>query len=916
MIQNRSRLLVLTFSLLLTGEVSALACDAVFSNAVGTTDGKLELKDNAMLQNTGDRELATGELKTKAGADHCDSQACVQSGIDAPTLTIPPHNTKTDFKDQSFTFAPGDYYYEDFELIHSNTITISGPGQVRIHVRKKLKIEDQALVNVDGNPLDLIFLVADKVEITDDAQVNAIIYAKKEIKVKDDAVVVGALVGTKAKIEDNASVTYTATEDLEIPGICELGSILLDHIRMTHDGIGVVGLPETVNLIACANADCSQIFTGSVTVDLLPVDGNTSWSGTGVSGNQVTFSGGTQTVNLDRTLEGTFNIGSMAIPAALNPTRCFIGAAESCEIMFPATVFVVTLPDQMSGGPSVGTVSLPSCWPDFQSTTVAVDVRAQYVSPLWAGPALIANGVSLPTDGSAAVVDLVFDASCVAPLQVTYMDAGEIGIDVGFVGSGSLSGLTISGADNLVFYPAGLRVQIHNASAVALDASAPGALPVHPAGAGFELTVTALNSSGGVTRGYQPQAVDRLLAYAQRTGPTSGFEGIFKLSSSGDVPTQLGPPSGVADYTVGNIAPGDFVDGVFRNTAASYSEVGLWTLYLQDRDYFGHTITASSVPVGRFIPAGFQLSPLILNRVGTVGCAGGGFTYMGEELRVSAQLIAKNASGGITRNYQGSFAAFDGSGFGAYAGLPGNTLGVRAGGSDLSGRLMLHGVALAVPWAAGVTTLNTDLSLQPIGAVDGPFDGAVLGMAFSDSDGAVLLGLDLDVDGSGSVDHLNLGSTDFRAGRLSVGNAHGSELRDLDIPLAMQFYAGPGQGFVTHSLDDCSPIAAVVLSDADTADPLLVADTCIVDQLGASGPHACAPGTAGRQYSATPTAGVYALSLKSPGAGKTGGLRVSTDTPAWAEFDWTGVGATDPAGIATFGIYNRETELIYQREIR
>jgi hypothetical protein len=153
---------------------------------------------------------------------------------------------------------------------------------------------------------------------------------------------------------------------------------------------------------------------------------------------------------------------------------------------------------------------------------------------------------------------------------------------------------------------------------------------------------------------------------------------------------------------------------------------------------------------------------------------------------------------------------------------------------------MLHGVALAVPWTAGVATLDADLSLlQPIGAVDGPYDGAVLGMVFSDSDGAALLGLD--VDGSGSVDHLNLGSTDFRAGRLSVGNAHGSELRDLDIPLVMQFYAGPGQGFVTHSPDDCSPIAAVVSSDADTA---------------------------------------------------------------------------DPAGIATFGIYNRETELIHQREIR
>ena len=70
------------------------------------------------------------------------------------------------------------------------------------------------------------------------------------------------------------------------------------------------------------------------------------------------------------------------------------------------------------------------------------------------------------------------------------------------------------------------------------------------------------------------------------------------------------------------------------------------------------------------------------------------------------------------------------------------------------------------------------------------------------------------------------------------------------------------------------------------------------------------------QYRGTALAGDYVVSLKAPGATKVGAMRVTADAPAWAEFDWTGAGATDPAGIATFGIYNRETELIYQREIR
>jgi MSHA biogenesis protein MshQ len=441
-------------------------------------------------------------------------------------------------------------------------------------------------------------------------------------------------------------------------------------------------------------------------------------------------------------------------------------------------------------------------------------------------------------------------------------------------------------------------------------------VPVHPAGMGFNLTVTAVNSAGLVTQGYRPQAIDRLRAYAQRTGPTTGSEGTFKLSATGDVLTAPNPPAGPGDYLACNVGPGEFVNGVYSNVNASYSEVGLVRLYLMDSDYMGHTIPASPIPVGRFVPDAFQVAPVILNRAATAGCTGGNFTYMGEGLRLSMQLMAKNASGGITRNYQGAFAAFNGSGFASYTGLTGNTLAAQYLSTDLSGRLALNGVALSVPWAAGVATLDIDLSLQSAAAADGPYDGTRLGLAFSDSDGVALRGLDMDVDGNGSMDHLDAGATDFRAGRLSVGNAHGSELRDLSVPVAMQFFAGPGLGFVTHTLDNCTPITSTTLSDADTGDSLPVSETCIVDQLGASGADACAAGTVGNQYRGTALAGEYVVSLKSPGAGRTGGLRVTADAPAWAEFDWISAGNADPVGIATFGIYNRNTEFIYQRELR
>ena len=1224
-------------SAMMTGEALAVACDDVFSNAVGSTGGKLDLKDNASLSNTGDRVLATDDLKIKGGPNHCDGQACIESGSNTG-LTIPLHNTSTDLTDPSLALPPGDYYYNDFELKENNTITLTGSGQVRIHVRGDLKITDNAMVNVNGNPLDLIVLVGGKVEIKDNAQVKAIIYSEGKAKIEDDAVVEGAVVGNGPEVKNDASVTFTNTDALEISGVCTAGSggpiiigplnfsvevgeltvintydrpdftrvnftqkfdspplvftlptrdggnsaahrirnvtsdgfdimtlepegedgphiamslnylavekgvhdlpgsrkliadtvdtrrvqayanagggigwetvgfggvfsqapavlaqiqtmaneqetripakpsrpwlttavtdvsaanmkialersesvtgsvnqnetvaffavepvgrlsfkdsndqtvemeairtgellqgwgtcaanrvgfsrpwaqtpvVLatkntrdgdagigegdggwlrrcststtytelqvdevrknnigdrnrthstreragvvaftgnfvtsarqLDHFRMIHDGLGIPGVPETVTIKACTNSDCSQLYTGSVTVSLQPVNAETSWSGSGVLANQVTFTGGTQTVALNRSSAGTFNIGLSATPLPQNPTRCFIGATETCSITFAATAFVVTLPDQVSGGSSAGSVSVPTCWSDFQSKTVQVDVGTQYVSPVWGGPAVNANGVLLPTDGSTTVIDLVFDANCVAPMQLGYADAGELGLTIGFVGSGSLSGLTMSGADNVVFYPAALNVQVVNSSATPLNATAPGMVPVHPAGMGFNLTVTAVNSAGLVTQGYRPQAIDRLRAYVQRTGPTTGLEGTFKLSATGDVLTAPNPPAGPGDYLACNVGPGEFVNGVYSNVNASYSEVGLVTLYLMDSDYMGHTISASPIPVGRFVPDTFQVTPVILNRAATAGCAGGNFTYLGEGLRLSMQLMAKNASGGITRNYQGAFAPFNGSGFASYAGLSGNTLAAQYLGTDLSGRLALNGVVLSVPWAAGVATLDADLSLQSTTAADGPYDGTRLGLALSDSDGVALGGLDMDVDGNGLMDHLDTGATDFRAGRLSVGNAHGSELRDLNVPLAMQFFAGPGLGFVTHTLDNCTPIASTLLSDADTGDSLLVSDTCIVDQFGASGADACAAGTAGNQYRGTALAGGYVVSLKSPGAGKTGGLRVTADAPSWAEFDWVSSGNADPVGIATFGIYNRNTEFIYQRELR
>ena len=176
--------------------------------------------------------------------------------------------------------------------------------------------------------------------------------------------------------------------------------------------------------------------------------------------------------------------------------------------------------------------------------------------------------------------------------------------------------------------------------------------------------------------------------------------------------------------------------------------------------------------------------------------------------------------------------------------------------------------------------------------------------------------LGLDVDNDSTNDFANIGETEFRRGRLSVGNAHGSELRDLAVPVAMQFFDASIGGFRVNPDDNCTPITSVDLSDVDAADSLAVADSCIVDPAAASGIFACAPGTPGDQYTAVAAAGRYVTSLRAPGAARTGALRIRAVALSWAQFDWFSAGNTNPIGLGTFGIYNRETELIYQREIR
>ena len=106
------------------------------------------------------------------------------------------------------------------------------------------------------------------------------------------------------------------------------------------------------------------------------------------------------------------------------------------------------------------------------------------------------------------------------------------------------------------------------------------------------------------------------------------------------------------------------------------------------------------------------------------------------------------------------------------------------------------------------------------------------------------------------------------------------------------------------------------VSDLNAGDGLLPAETCIWDDANVTGLGCVGPGPLALQYGSTALAGSFNLNLKAPGVNNSGVLGISADAPAWLEFDWTGTGDSDPSARATFGIFNRNTSIIYQRELR
>ena len=410
--------------------------------------------------------------------------------------------------------------------------------------------------------------------------------------------------------------------------------------------------------------------------------------------------------------------------------------------------------------------------------------------------------------------------------------------------------------------------------------------------------------------------------------------------------------------------------GVRENATAHYSEAGAFNLQLEDTSYASvdavdgtpaatRTIPATATAqIGRFVPAYFDVTTLVTPVFRTfnaadAACSAGAaprrtFTYIGQPFGYAttpqATIIARNAAGTTTANYQGSLWKIGGvaaaakncttapdtntcvytTSFGATGGTVTETytyslVPIATPGWD-------NGAA--VPAAASVASNNDGTGTITYASSD------LLGFQRSTTTPLVpfaatinnTLGVTDNAEGVGQVittsspaafnaiafDAGNL----FRYGRLRLQNANGSQLIAMPLPLQAQYWNG--SGFVLNADDNCTVIEPGNVALGNYQRNLNAGET-VVSGAG------------------TLSAGVATLRLSAPGAANNGSVDVSVNlTGGTAGASCTagmpastgsnlihlqglwctppGTYTSDPTARATFGLYRDSDQRVYQRE--
>ncbi len=399
---------------------------------------------------------------------------------------------------------------------------------------------------------------------------------------------------------------------------------------------------------------------------------------------------------------------------------------------------------------------------------------------------------------------------------------------------------------------------------------------VHKAGRPFTLRAVARSSTGAATTGYSGSATATAVA-----------------CSGGACGTTLGTLSATL-AAVGTT-------GQLVSTTATYSEAGVVNVRLTDTSYANvdeddtpladRTISSDPVAapalIGRFVPDHFALVPVIepvLRTFGDSSCTTRSFTYYGQPfgytVRPQARVEARNAAGGITRNYaQWAGIVIDTPAYAVDTTVAGVALVSNAGATPSAMPTLLAQTGTNAGTALMTGSADERLTMvRPSGGPLAPLDDARISLRWIVADrtddapaqGAITV-LDPSAptyNGSPPVapglafDGMGAAPRRFRYGTLHLPNAYGSEL--VALPVLAEIRAWNGSSFVTHTDDSCTTLPTGAIA------------------MGHYRQNLAACETAPTGTSLAFASGRAVLRLRAPGAGNTGSLDLQVNLGATA----------------------------------
>ncbi|MFH4665842.1 DUF6701 domain-containing protein [Vibrio cidicii] len=683
----------------------------------------------------------------------------------------------------------------------------------------------------------------------------------------------------------------------------------IDHFRIIHTGQGVTCSAESVTILACNNADCSELFTDPVQATLSPatVSGGGGW----VGGNVINFSGGSTTVELRKNQPGSITLGVSGSSPTTKPfatTLCQTGggwSASNCSITFAESGFVIDVPDFIANSSATATIKAVKtsdaslqCVPEFANVDKTINFWSSYISPdslsVVGSPAVSINTEEIgKSQALSSEIEMTFNASGEASFTLNYLDAGKMQLNARYEGSGAENGLLMVGSDQFVSFPKYLQISASNSqSDNGQCTTANTSCDVFAAaGEPFDLLVTAYGEGDVVTPNYQHS---NMALTHTLVAPVSGQAGTLSTASYQQVP----------------------IVGGTNTVEQSVSEVGVFNFTVTPpATYLGssaYTINAASTGnIGRFIPAYFAVSPMTVALEAACSAGAQPFTYLGQPFGYAGNsplglyLQPKSGSGSDTVNYLiGDWWRYDNlwtdrSYSDAVNNLPivftnqldepvtrqaASTSGVILNGEQLSYQKTIEPI---VPFNAD---FNLHLSINDLTDSDGvcyraSYSTECLDYTFNNIDQTMPL----------------------YWGRLLIHDTNGPETNPLSQKVQAQYFSGGI--FRTNSDDSCSDLGSVNHFTFDSTDfTVLKSGTATPPEVKAT----LAPSVL--------SLGVANINFSAPGLGNRGFIKALLDLEThglpWLRtyhqqsLSWQ----KSAVGLAQFGFYSGSNRVIWWRE--